>query len=476
MPWQADVPDLKQSWPAYIPSEKEPWNLRRVIHLHRNAGFAATWEELQRDLKDGPEGSINRLLSGQARAGGVPEEFERRAARLADAAISSGDPYRLKAWWIYRMLFGPDPLTERLTLFWHNHFATSNIKVKNLKAMHSQNGAFRRLARAPFGALLIEAIRDPALLIWLDAPTNRKEAPNENLARELMELFTLGVGNYTEEDVKQAARALTGMTVIDGKSHEDLAAHAHGEKTILGLSGPFRTKNLLRILLNQPATAERLVERLCTYFLGEKVADAQAVRALASALYKRNWSWVPAGEPGKNLDIGWAVETVLRSERFFATTSLRKRIQSPVEYIVGSVRVLGLSDTPPSTLALADWAARMGQDLFYPPNVGGWSGGLAWVGPREVIGRAKFAGELVEGKLPGRQLKFDALALAEKHGRKGSLEELLQFFAELLLGAVPDGDWVRRAAEVIRSGIGKEADMARRAAAFTLACPETQLF
>jgi uncharacterized protein (DUF1800 family) len=473
MTWQTD---LKKTWPSYCPSEKAPWNLRRVIHLHHNAGFAATWDEIQRDLKDGPEASINRLLSGRARASGVPDEFEHTAAKLADTAVKSGDPNRLKAWWVYRMTFGPDPLTERLALFWHNHFATSNIKVKNLGAMHRQNEMFRRLARAPFGTVLIEAVRDPALLVWLDAAENKKDAPNENLARELMELFTLGIGHYTEEDVKQAAKALTGMTITDGKAQEDIALHATGSKTILGLSGPFRTKNLLRILLNQPATAERLADRLCTYFLGEKVADAEAVKTLAAALHERNWSWVPAGEPGNNLDIGWAVETLLRSERFFTTSSLGKRIQTPVEYVVGAVRVLEMWDAPPSTLVLADWAARLGQDLFYPPNVGGWTGGLAWVGSREMLGRVKFASELVEGKLLGRQLQFDALAFAERHGRKGNLEEILKFFAELLLGAVPDTSWVQRAAGVIRSGGGNEADMSRRAIACTLSCPETQLF
>ncbi len=132
------------------------------------------------------------------------------SAALADSAASTAAPDRLKAWWVFRMLFSPDPLGERLTLLWHNHFATSNLKVNDLAAMRRQNEIFRQFSRAPFGELLSHVIKEPATLDWLDAPANRKEHPNENLARESMELFTIGVGNFSESDVKEAARALTG--------------------------------------------------------------------------------------------------------------------------------------------------------------------------------------------------------------------------------------------------------------------------
>jgi uncharacterized protein (DUF1800 family) len=221
-----------------------------VVHLHRRAGFAATWGEVQRDLKDGPKPSIDRLLAGKSRSQGVPEDFETTAAQLAETAAF--DVLRSKAWWVYRMFFGPDPLGERLTLMWHNHFATSNAKVNDLGAMRRQNQTFRELARAPFGKLLNAALRDPALLFWLDAPTNRKGHPNENLARELMELFTLGIGHYTETDMKEAARALTGWSLAGktadrggrgvggGKFHEESDQHDEGEKTILGHKGPWK--------------------------------------------------------------------------------------------------------------------------------------------------------------------------------------------------------------------------------------------
>lgn len=371
------------TWSLYTPDDATPWNLRRVVHLHRRAGFAATWSEIQRDLADGPRASIDRVLTGRAATAGVPEDFQRTAELLGDSAAVSGDPARLKAWWIYRMLFGPDPLTERLVLLWHNHFATSNQKVNDPRAMYNQNRLFRELARAPFGRLLERAVREPALLLWLDAPANRRGHPNENLARELMELFTLGIDPFTEQDVREAARALTGWTVNDTARFEEVPAqHDDGEKTILGRMGRWTGSDLVRMLIEHPATAERLAFRLCEWLMGEGVANRAALRELAGGLREHD------------LDIGWGVETILRSRAFFAAGNIGSRVLGPVEYIVGAARALELFDPPASTLLLADWCARLGQDLFYPPNVGGWPGGRAWLTTRSLIGRANFAASL----------------------------------------------------------------------------------
>ena len=207
------TPHADSPWTRYKPTAEAPWDLRRVVHLHRRAGFAATWAELKRDLEEGPEASIDRVLAGSSRLGGY-DDFEATANLLADAAVASGDINRLEAWWIFRMLASPDPLGERLTLMWHDHFATAQSKVEDLALMRRQNDTFRRLARAPFGDLLNASVREPALLLYLDAPSNRKGHPNENLARELMELFTLGVGNFTEADV-QGSRP--GPDRLDGR-------------------------------------------------------------------------------------------------------------------------------------------------------------------------------------------------------------------------------------------------------------------
>src|SRR5262249_49884660 len=242
-----------RGWEPYTPSDEAPWDLRRVVHLHRRAGFAATWGEVQRDLKDGPSAAVGRLLAGTA-VTTSPPQFKSTPDLLADAAVSAGEIGRLKAWWVYRMLFGPDPLGERLTLLWHNHFATSNAKVNSPRAMRRQNETLRKHARAPFAKLLDAALRDPALLVWLHAPSNRKGQPNENLARELMELFTLGIGHYSEKDVKEAARALTGWTTKDDAFHEDDRNHDPGEKVILGHKGRWKGGDLLRLAREHPAT------------------------------------------------------------------------------------------------------------------------------------------------------------------------------------------------------------------------------
>ncbi len=136
-------------WAPYTPDSQAPWDLRRVVHLHRRAGFAATWSEIQRDLNDGPEASITRLLEGKSRSCGVPLDFAAFADRLAERALAATEPGRLKGWWVYRMLFGPDPLTERLTLMWHDHFATSNLKVSDLALMYRQNETLRSTLPRP---------------------------------------------------------------------------------------------------------------------------------------------------------------------------------------------------------------------------------------------------------------------------------------------------------------------------------------
>jgi uncharacterized protein (DUF1800 family) len=437
-------------WVAYEPGDGAPWDLSRVVHLHRRAGFAATWGEIRRDLKDGPKASVERLLAGTASAH-APDGFAATADLLADAAVAASDLGRLKAWWLYRVLFGPDPLGEKLTLLWHNHFATSNAKVRDAGAMRRQNDVFRRLARAPFADLLNAAVRDPALLAYLDAPANRKGHPNENLARELMELFTLGVGHYTEADVKEAARALTGWTVEDGAFAEAAGRHDDGDKTLLGKTGKWTGSDLVGLLLAHPATGRRLAWRLCDAFFGEKAVPPEAVRLLGDEMRRRN------------LDVGWAVGAILRSKLFFAAANVRTRVLAPVEFVAGAARALELFDPPPSTLALADWCGRLGQDLFEPPNVGGWPGGRSWIDPRAMIGRANFAHALLEGPGVGRSAAFDPAALARKHGT--AEEEAGVFCARLLYGSEPDDAWRRRLA----------AARGRDGVALLLTAPEGQV-
>jgi hypothetical protein len=458
MSTERQTASTSKHWAPYAPGPDAPWNLRRVVYLHRRAGFAATWSELQRDLADGPKASIDRLLSGKARMEGVPSDFAAVSDTLAQRA---DNPTRLKAWWVYRMLFGPDPLTERLVLMWHNHFATSAAKVG--MAVQRQNQIFRESARAPFGELLKRIVHDPALLVWLDATASHKGKPNENLGRELMELFTLGLGHFTEKDVKAAARTLTGWTVEKGVFKDDMNLHDPGEKTLLGKTGRWKGDDMVRMLLEHPATAERLAFRICELFLGEVAVDPTRVKSLATGLRERN------------LDVGWAVETVLRSETFFAEANLGNRILSPPEYVVGAVRALELFNPAPSTLILAEFIANLGQNLFYPANVFGWPGGRSWISSRSAVGRYNYAVALVGGADVGRAPAFDPWALARRHGQGKDLASVVAFHAELILGRVPDASWRDRILDTLGPEAIANAATARQAVALVLASPEAQL-
>jgi hypothetical protein len=452
--------DPKGQWAPYIPGNQAPWDLRRVVHLHRRAGFAATWNELQRDLKDGPDASLDRLLHGQARDG-LPDNFSAIADTLAGRAAA--DPAWLKAWWVYRMYAGPDPLGERLTLLWHNHFATSYDKVTDTAVMRRQNEIFRKHGRGPFAALLQAVVHDAALLIWLDAPANRKGNPNENLGRELMELFTLGVGNYTESDVKEAARALTGWKLTLGAFRDWAPDHDDGTKTILGRTGRWAGDDLVHILLAHPATSRRLAWRICEWLMGENVVDLGGIDALAIGLRQRD------------LNIGWAVETVLRSRAFFADANLGNRVLGPIEFLVGVPRALECFDPSPSSIVLGEWTERLGQQLFYPPNVGGWPGGRNWLTTQGIIGRANYAAALVEGRLWTRPVPLDGIALARRHDRGRDLEDILTFCMELLTGVSPNAAWRQRLLAGLGPKAGLEPDTVRAGIALIVASPEAQL-
>jgi uncharacterized protein (DUF1800 family) len=454
---------LATTWVPYQPTDSAPWTLSRVAHLHRRAGFAAAWEVLQQDLRDGPDAAIGRILGGQVNVATIPRDFESLARTIGDAAVASDNPARLKAWWVYRMLATPDPLGERLTLMWHHHFATSNRKVQDLALMSAQNESFRRHARDKFTDLLSSVVKHPAMLLWLDAHSNRKGHPNENLARELMELFTLGVGHYTEEDVKEAARALTGWTVKNREFRDAAAYHDDGEKTILGRRGSWRGDDLVAILLDQPATSVRLARRVCELLMGEGLVEDQAVTELAAGLRQRK------------LDVGWAVETVLRSAAFFADANIGNRVLAPAEYVAGAVRALEIVEPPPSTMVLAEWMGAMGQDLFEPPNVFGWAGGRSWINSRSLIARSNFAQQLAEGSLQSAARRADWPALAERRGCGNNADDFSRFLGQTLWTGQSDEE-VRR---VKRTVLGEETslspDNARRLVAAMLGSPRAQL-
>ena len=234
-------------------------------------------------------------------------------------------------------------------------------------------------------------------------------------------------------------------------------------KAILGGRGRLNGNDLVAILLDHPATADRLAGRLCGLFFGEDAIGEDAIAALAADLRAHH------------LDIGRAVATILRSRAFFAAANVHSQVVDPVSFVIAPVRAFELLDPPPSTLVLADWAARLGQDLFYPPNVGGWPGGRSWLSTRTIVGRANYAAALVEGRGVGRPEPLDTLGLASKYGRGRSRDEVVAFCAGLVLGGEPGPAWHARIEAALGPGSEWGPDAARRAVALILACPEAQV-
>ncbi len=414
-------------------SFEEPWDIIRVAHLHRRASFTPDWATIQRSLRDGCLVSIDRLIGHKLDEHADKTEpvksdaqFEQLAATIGDAAVGANNADRLRAWWVFRMLMTSRPLVERMTLLWHNHFATSNQKVQDVSAMYEQNNLLRKHCLGSFSELLQVVVKHRAMLSWLDATANRKEHPNENLARELMELFTLGEGHYSQADVVEAARCLTGWTVRANRFEFIPEMHDAGEKTVLGHKGQFDGDGLLELLLKQEATAKRIAVRLCQMFFGEGVVDEHSLNELAAGLRKNE------------LSIAWGVETILHSRLFFSKANIRSRIAGPVELVIGTARALEMQLDPPSTLLLAAELRKLGQDLFHPPNVFGWPEGREWIHTRSVLVRYGFADSLVAGKLhQSSHSFFDFERLAGQHGFGNNRERALEFFG-LLISNLPN--------------------------------------
>ncbi len=410
--------DPLQCWSRYEPDDSAPWNLARVAHLHRRAGFAAPWSVLQRDLKEGPDASLERLILGESTSsdGTTAAEFATLHNGLATQLGGNAEATRLQAIWLYRMIFTPHPLLERMTMFWHNHFATSITKVKNAVLMLRQNALFRTHALGDFRTLLTEIGRDPAMLVWLDSTENRKAKPNENYAREVMELFALGRGQYSEKDIQEAARALTGWFVVKNRFNILPAQHDDGVKTILGHTGPFTGDDLPKILLEQPSCGLFVVRKLYKLFISDLDEPNDALLAPVANAFRR-----------ANYDIKVPVQMMLGSRLFYDGSTLRKRVKSPVEYVVGMMRSLEVLRPTVSTDKLAQACEQMGQSLYSPPSVAGWDGGTAWINTTAMLARTNTALGLIADT--GR---FSPEALAKMYQAREP-KDLARFYLDLLV-------------------------------------------
>ena len=424
----------------YEPTVAAPWNLARVRHLHWRAGFGATWKELTDGVDCGHEWTLTMLLEGK-RTAGVPADGEDLIEALERGAMQSGMLERAQGVWIWRMLYSADPFGERLALHWHDHFATSVEKLASVAPLVRQNQIFREHVRGKFGDLLPAVIKHPAMLIWLDAASNYREHPNENLARELMELFTLGEGNYSETDVREVARALTGWR-IDHRGRFWFYGEHHdgGEKQILGQTGEFDGDDVLDILLAHPAAPHHIARQLARTLLADELITADLVEALALDL------------AASDFDLGACVERIVRSRAFFAGDNLRAIPSSPIVYTVALTRALECFDPPARTVTLAEMSAAAGQKLYEPPSVFGWPHGEAWMTTGSLVGRARFARALVDGDVALGDDTGPVPRLLERHGISHDAGERVTFFCRLLVGAEPSASLRAVLVETASSG------------------------
>ena len=406
------------------------WGFAFAAHLANRAGFGGTPVELQKLVALGPEKAVAQFVDYEEIpdnwlapdwAKPDPERQDRlRAARQAGPEerqkIQREEQQKLrqhmlelKAWWLRRMAFGPRPLQEKMTLFWHGHFATSVEKVRDAYLMYRQNEVFRQQATGNWLKLLMEVSKDPAMLVWLDQAQSRKEHPNENFAREVMELFTLGEGHYTEKDVTEAARALTGWS-YDRPTQNFIQRpfiHDRGFKTIFGRTGNFNGADVLELIVAQPQAGRFITAKLWNYFAGQPPSE-EIVTELTNVFRDGGNSFKPV------------LRAMFLSEEFYSAAIFRNQVKSPVQWLVGSVRLLEREMPPP--MVCYGLTQSLGQDLFAPPNVKGWDGGLSWITTNTLLARYNESATLVDGDVSS----LSGAALAKNPNQGKAIERRLQ--------------------------------------------------
>ncbi len=373
--------------------------LDEARHLLQRTGFGASPAELAKLAPLDRAASVDLLLAETRRSPTLPPpaflaEPWPRYRDFPDMREEQRQPFiqarrdelqTLKAWWYAEMIATPSPLTERMTLFWHNHFVSNFDGVGfNVHRIFDQHALFRREATGSFDTLLREILRDPIMLRYLDNNTNRKGRPNENLARELLELFTLGEGHYTEFDIKETARALTGRTIDRSKDYAYQfvrGIHDESSKRIFGVRAD-DGDDVARILLAQKRTAEFIAEKLWREFVSTEPPPSAEIAAVADAIRASGYQIKPG------------LRRLFLSEAFWAPANRGNLIKSPVAMIVGAYRDLGLPVV--DLQALPVHGRRLGQDLFEPPNVKGWPGGSLWITPASLVARYDILGRLLD--------------------------------------------------------------------------------
>ena len=411
--------DVAASWVDDLsPISSIDWNYDRAAHLLERGGFGGTPEEIARLARMTPQQAVNWLVDYEsidpsslkpfdesgiwdpgmdpfppsraeavriARARGeglgikvLPEGTPRRLQPIVDKffyslTANNFETQRLGLWWANRMLTTPRPLEEKLTLFWHGHFATGQNKTRDYRMMLRQNELFRANASGSFRELLIGILKDPAMLVYLDNGENVKAHPNENFGRELLELFTMGVGHYTEHDVREAARSFTGWTNDVLTFKFDAEQHDFGQKTFLDRTGDFNGDDIIKAILDQQVTGEFMAGKIYRFFVREEVSEP--LKADLGRTFRES------GYQLKPL-----LKRIFLSKDFYSPASNGTQIKSPVHLVVSTYKKMGLREVP-TVPDFGRMTGGLGQSLFDPPNVAGWAGGRTWMTPATLLQR-----------------------------------------------------------------------------------------
>lgn len=404
---------------AMLPKAQGTWSWQEAAHLLNRAGFGGNPEEVMRWHQLGREKAVEKLLTERAKPEEIPalewadpekirQEAREKMLAIREQRAASRDltpeqaerkrrevrqkfqqeerrrGLELQQWWLDRMRFSANPLQEKMALFWHDHFATSVQKVRQPYLLWKQNQTFRENALGNFHQLTKLISRDAAMMLYLDLPGSKKGKPNENFAREVMELFTLGPGSYTEQDIREAARAFTGYEVnrlTGGVTHRK-KMWDESEKTFLGQKGAFDGEGIIDVIFQKKQPAHFLAQKLWEYFAYEN-PPVQAVEALADTLQKADYELVPL------------LREIFLSKEFYAPHCMANQIKSPIAYYLQLLKQLEITEsTPVYSLTVQ---TQLGQVLFAPPNVAGWDWGKAWINTNTLLTRYRIAGELSTG-------------------------------------------------------------------------------
>jgi uncharacterized protein (DUF1800 family) len=400
-----------------LPEAPDSWTLQEAAHLLSRAGFGGSPRQIKELHGRGRKKAVDWLLAMDAPLDEVPvpewaadeqailakartrfresregmrglsaeeREKKRRMLNQERQREQRKQSVDLQDWWFRRMVQTEAPLREKMTLFWHDHFPSSVQKVRVTYLLYKQNALFRENAVGNFKDLTRKVTVDPAMMLYLDTQTSKKGKPNENFSRELMELFTLGEGNYTEQDVKEAARAFTGYTVnrLTGVTGHQKGQWDGGEKTVLGKKGRFDGDGVIDVLFEQRACAEYLPKKLWEFFAYESPSE-ELVEGLGQSFREGGF------------EVSGLLREILRSKEFYSSQAMRTQIKSPIQFLVQMIRQLELSELP--KVYTVSISQQLGQSLFRPPNVAGWDWGRAWINTNALLTRYNVAGFVTKG-------------------------------------------------------------------------------